>query len=56
MVPLKFLAVICLVPFAIFVNARKRPNCKTVLEKLDEMEDLCQGTFRNVSAKQSFVS
>lgn len=48
MVSLKFAAVICLVYFTVFVNAGKRPTCKTVLARLDEMESLCQGTFRNV--------
>ncbi|XP_020623534.1 uncharacterized skeletal organic matrix protein 5-like isoform X1 [Orbicella faveolata] len=43
MVSLKFAAVICLVYFTVFVNAGKRPTCKTVLARLDEMESLCQG-------------
>ena len=50
MVSLKFAAVICLVYFTIFVNAgKKKPTCRTVLSKLDEMGSLCKGTFRNVS-------
>ena len=50
MVSLKFAAVICLVYLTIFVNAgKKKPTCKTVLAKLDEMGSLCQGKFRNVS-------
>ena len=48
MVPLKFAAVTCLLYFSIFVNAGKKPTCKTVLERLDKMESQCQGTFRNV--------
>ena len=49
MVPLKFAAVTCLVYFTIFVSAgKKQPTCKTVLAKLNKMESLCQGTFRNV--------
>ena len=48
MVTLKFAPVTCLVYFTIFVNAGKKPTCKTVLEKLNAMEGLCQGTFRNV--------
>ncbi|XP_068696566.1 uncharacterized skeletal organic matrix protein 5-like [Montipora foliosa] len=43
MVSLKFAAVICLVYFTIFVNAGRKPTCKTVLKKLDKMESLCQG-------------
>ena len=49
MVALKFAAVICLLYFTIFVNAgKKQPTCKTVLTKLNKMESLCKGTFRNV--------
>ena len=49
MVPLKLVTVICLVYFTIFVNAaKKQPTCKTVLAKLNKMESLCKGTFRNV--------
>lgn len=42
MVSLKFAAVICLAYFNIFVNAGRKPTCKTVLEKLNKMESLCQ--------------
>ena len=48
MVPLKFAAVSCLLFFSIFVNAGRKPTCKTVLDRLDKMESQCQGTFRNV--------
>ena len=49
MVALKFAAVICLLYFTILVNAgKKQPTCKTVLTKLNKMESLCKGTFRNV--------
>lgn len=48
MVSLKFAAVICLVYFTFFVKAAKKPTCKTVLAKLNEMESRCQGTVRNV--------
>lgn len=39
MVSLKFAAVICLLYFTLFVNAGRKPTCKTVLET---MESLCQ--------------
>ena len=48
MVTLKFAAVICLVYFTAFVNASKGRACKKVLNKLDHIESLCQGTPRNV--------
>ena len=48
MVSLKFAAVFCLVYFTIFVNAGGKRACKKVLEKLDNIESLCQGRSRNV--------
>ena len=49
MVAFKFAGVICLVYFTMVVNAGKKPNfCKSVLQKLDTLESLIQGTFRNV--------
>ena len=48
MVTSKFGAVICFVYFTFFVNAGKMPTYKTVLQRLDEMESLGKGTFRNV--------
>jgi len=34
--------------FTVFVNAGKKPTCKTVLAKLNEMESQCKGTLRNI--------
>ena len=48
MVSLKFAAVFCLAYFTIFVKAGRKRPCKKVLEKLDNIESLCQGRPRNV--------
>ena len=48
MVSLKSATVFCLVCSTFFVSARcEKANCETVLERLDNMESLCQGTPRN---------
>ena len=48
MVSLKFAAVICLMYLPIFVNAGRNRTCQKVLEKLNNIESLCQGTPKNV--------
>ena len=47
MVPTKFAGVICLVYFTILVSAGKNV-CKSVLQKLKELECPSKGTLRNV--------